>query len=93
MIEMRFTGERYVPALRGQIKYEHLHRYCLAMDWAMGKVVLDVASGEGYGSVILAQVATKVVGIDLSGECVRYATHRYRASKNLVLFGIVIYQA
>ncbi len=83
MIEMRFTGERYVPALGGQIKYEHLHRYCLAMDWAMGKVVLDVASGEGYGSVILAQVATKVVGIDLSGECVRYATHRYRASKNL----------
>lgn len=83
MVEMPFTGERYVPALGGQIKYEHLHRYCLALDWARGKVVLDVASGEGYGSVILAEVAAKVVGIDLSGECVRYATQRYRDCHNL----------
>lgn len=83
MDEMPFTGERYVPALGGQIKYEHLHRYCLALDWAKGKVVLDVASGEGYGSVILARVATKVVGIDLSRECARYATQRYQDCHNL----------
>ncbi len=83
MDEMPFTGERYVPALGGQIKYEHLHRYCLALDWAKGKVVLDVASGEGYGSLILARVATKVVGIDLSRECIRYATQRYQDRHNL----------
>lgn len=83
MIDMPFTGERYVPAMKGQIKYEHFHRYCLALNWAQGKVVLDVASGEGYGSVILARVATRVVGIDLSRECVRYATERYQDHHNL----------
>ncbi|MGZ9203641.1 MAG: glycosyltransferase, partial [Nitrospira sp.] len=83
MIEMPFTGERYVPALGGQIKYEHLHRYCLALDWAKGKTVLDVASGEGYGAVILARVATRVVGVDLNSECARYATQRYQDRHNL----------
>lgn len=83
MTDMAFTGERYVPAIGGQIKYEHLHRYMLALDWARGKIVLDVASGEGYGSAILARVAAKVVGIDISVECSRHAAQCYRAQCNL----------
>ena len=54
---MEFTGERYVPSQEGQIKYEHLHRYVLALNWVKGRSVLDMASGEGYGSAILAMAA------------------------------------
>ena len=48
---MEATGERFVPELAGQIKYEHLHRYALSLELAIGKSVLDIASGEGYGAV------------------------------------------
>ena len=74
---LTFTGERFVPTLAGQIKYEHLHRYALAMDIAAGKVVLDIASGEGYGAALLARVAAAVVGVDLSPESVEHARRSY----------------
>ena len=42
---MDFTGERYVPTERGEIRQEHLHRYAWAQALVRGKDVLDVASG------------------------------------------------
>jgi SAM-dependent methyltransferase len=76
---MQFTGERYVPELKGQIAYEHLHRYEIARRFAEGRDVLDVACGEGYGSSYLAQVASSVVGVDSDAETVRHAASRYTA--------------
>ncbi|MGJ5629345.1 methyltransferase domain-containing protein, partial [Nostoc sp. CALU 1950] len=80
---MEFTGERYVPAIDGQIKYEHLHRYALCLDFVIGKSVLDIASGEGYGSALLARVAESVIGVDISSEAVEYSSQEYRNYDNL----------
>jgi SAM-dependent methyltransferase len=74
---MEFTGERYVPALRGEIRLEHLHRYAFCLPYCRGKRVLDLACGEGYGSAMIASVAKSVVGVDASDEAVRNATAQY----------------
>jgi len=75
---MKFTGERYVPEVRGNIELEHLHRYLQACEFAIGKDVLDIASGEGYGSAMLAHRSKTVIGVDISRDAVRHARGRYR---------------
>ncbi|WP_445634867.1 methyltransferase domain-containing protein [Nostoc sp. DSM 114161] len=80
---MEITGERYVPSLNGQIKYEHLHRYALCVDYVAGKSVLDIACGEGYGCALLASVAKSVLGVDINSEVVEYATKEYSTHKNV----------
>src|SRR5208283_3232186 len=79
---MEFTGERMTTAIDGEIEFEHFHRYCLARDLCAGLDVLDVASGEGYGSSILANVARSVIGVEIDAESVAHAQEAYRA-KNL----------
>ena len=79
---MEFTGERFVPEVHGNIELEHLHRYLLACKIVGGKTVLDIASGEGYGSAMLAQTSLKVTGVDISNEAVSHAQAKYQA-KNL----------
>lgn len=74
---MDFTGERYVPELRGQIYYEHLHRYMLAFGMSRDLDVLDIACGEGYGAAYLAIVARSVVGVDIDPQSIRHAGARY----------------
>lgn len=51
-IALNFIGERYVPEIKGNIHLEHMHRYLLAHPLTHGKDVLDIASGEGFGSII-----------------------------------------
>lgn len=63
-----FTGERLTTAVGGQVQIEHYHRYLFARSLVTGLDVVDVASGEGYGSALLAQVARTVVGVEWSGE-------------------------
>lgn len=75
---MEFTGERFVPEVHGNIELEHLHRYLQACEIAIGKVVLDIASGEGYGSAMLANRADKVIGVDISVEAVKHARKCYK---------------
>ena len=61
---LEWTGERFLPWLdQSLIAYEHLHRYAYAATFAKGKRVLDLASGEGYGSRILAAAASSVVAV------------------------------
>jgi SAM-dependent methyltransferase len=71
------TGERLVTSVRGDTTTEHLHRYALAREWAAGCDVLDVASGEGYGSALLARVARQVTGVDIDPEAVAHAAGKY----------------
>ena len=79
MSELTFTGERYVPGLDWpDISYEHWHRYLYAAEFAAGKQVLDIACGEGYGSAVLAEVAARVVGVDIDPEIVEFAAHKYQ---------------
>ncbi len=73
-------GERFLPRFSGTIALEHYHRYFLARDIVTGRDVLDVACGEGYGSNLLAQVATSVVGVDIASEAVEHARMAYPAN-------------
>ena len=74
---MKFTGERFIPTEQGRIRLEHYHRYAVVLDVVKGKTVLDVACGEGYGSLLMADIAHAVVGVDISDEAVRHATSLY----------------
>jgi|GEM_PF-714412 len=74
---LEFTGERYVPLLKGQIYYEHLHRYIIAGNSCAGKRVLDLACGEGYGAALLARRAFTVVGVDIDSHSITHARRRY----------------
>ncbi len=74
---LTFTGERMTSDVAGQIAFEHFHRYCLARDLVAGLDVLDVASGEGYGTALLAGVARSVVGVEIDAASVRHAQAAY----------------
>ena len=78
-----FTGERFTPECTGGIWYEHWHRYAAVAPLAQGKVVLDAACGEGYGSAYLARAAAQVIGIDLGAAAIEHATERYGGVANL----------
>lgn len=77
---LEWTGERLTTATSGQVEIEHLHRYFLARQLCRGLDVLDVASGEGYGSALLAQTARSVVGVELSDQAVAYSASAYTAA-------------
>jgi ubiquinone/menaquinone biosynthesis C-methylase UbiE len=77
MSEYDFTGERLTTTKRSEIMIHHLHRYAMAIDLARGKVVLDIASGEGYGSNLLAKVAQSVLGVDIEKKVVDFANKKY----------------
>ena len=78
-----FTGERYLPGVSGPIQYEHYHRYLFSAPLCAGKDVLDIASGEGYGSSVLAQSARSVVGVDIDEQAVEAARKNYGDQANL----------
>ena len=80
---LEWTGERFLPWLKeSTIAYEHLHRYAYATALVKDKRVLDLACGEGYGSKMLKEAASSVVGVDLDESTVRHATAKY-SSENL----------
>jgi len=75
---MEFTGERYLASVTtSYISYEHWHRYFYASSFTIGKTILDIASGDGYGSSLLAKSAKEVVGVDISEETIQWATENY----------------
>lgn len=84
-----FTGERFLPEVRGAIFYEHWHRYAAVAPLVAGKRVLDAASGEGYGSHLLAHTAEQVTGVDVSPAAVAHATQRYARANLRFLAGSV----
>jgi SAM-dependent methyltransferase len=81
--DLPFTGERFIPGVKGEIWVEHWHRYHFAARWVAGKRVLDVACGEGYGSALLARAAAHVTGVDIAQPAVDHARATYAAVANL----------
>lgn len=77
-LPLPWTGERYLPEIGGDIELEHLHRYIIAAQFVVGKKVLDIASGEGYGSDKLAAFANYVIGVDIDVDAVTHARSTYR---------------
>lgn len=80
--ELEWTGERLTSGAQGEVEIEHVHRYLLAREMCRGLDVMDVASGEGYGSSLLAQTARQVRGVELSPDAVGHAQREY-ATANL----------
>lgn len=80
---LQADGERFLPWMEGPvINYEHLHRYGFAKEFVKGKMILDLACGEGYGSYILAEEAIKVIGVDIDESTIKHASAKY-AKDNL----------
>src|SRR6266567_539993 len=71
------TGERLLTDDFNDNTIEHLHRYAFALQLCKGKDVLDIASGEGYGSNLIAGVAKSVLGVDISKAAVCQARKKY----------------
>ncbi|WP_144579326.1 glycoside hydrolase family 99-like domain-containing protein [Agrobacterium sp. DE0009] len=74
---LKADGERFLPEFSGMIELEHYHRYFIAMDLVKDKIVLDIASGEGFGSEILSRQARNVIGVDVSKDAVDHANEKY----------------
>jgi ubiquinone/menaquinone biosynthesis C-methylase UbiE len=67
-----YTGERLETFISNQDSVDHLHRYSLALEYVKGRTVLDIASGEGYGSNILSKEAKFVIGVDIDHESIKF---------------------
>lgn len=76
--------ERMVPEFhKGTLIYaEHITRYQCIEDLVRGKVVLDIASGSGYGTKLIAQTAKFVYGVDVNEPAVSYS-EKYFGGKNI----------
>lgn len=83
MAELKVSGERmvedgYVRSLGGYVIYiMHVATYRYVESICIGKNVLDLGCGSGYGAAFLADVANSVVGVDVDGEAVEFASKRY----------------
>jgi SAM-dependent methyltransferase len=82
---LEFTGERVTKDIMRpdhssyDVYIEHLARYRFCLPLVSGKTVLDAACGVGYGTECMAQIAARVVGVDLDGDAssvARQATMR-----------------
>jgi len=73
------TGERMIPAYhKGHMVFgEHIVRYEAAKDLVNNKVILDIASGSGYGTSILSTSAKKAYGVDVDPVAIKYAKNNY----------------
>jgi len=62
---------------------QHLERYKFALEFCKNKSVLDAACGTGYGSKLIAETATKVLGIDVSKDTVQKNLNKFAGCQNL----------
>ena len=84
-----FTGERFIPGspvAKGEMWYEHWHRYHYVLPLVAGKKVLDVACGEGYGSALMCGRAATVSGVDISRDAITHGRATYTDRANLQFF-------
>lgn len=72
---MKYTGERIIPKIMGNEGHKPL--YERSLKYVENKFVLDIASGAGWGTEILATKAQYVIGADISQEAVAYAKKEY----------------
>jgi 2-polyprenyl-3-methyl-5-hydroxy-6-metoxy-1,4-benzoquinol methylase len=56
---------------------DHLARYNFASSFVTNKTVLDIASGEGYGTAMVAKKAIAVTGVDVSAKAIGAAQQKY----------------
>ncbi|HEX3802865.1 MAG TPA: methyltransferase domain-containing protein [Solirubrobacteraceae bacterium] len=76
---LSLTGERTLPDVPAENYW--YRRHLAVYEWIAARVeglrVVDMASGEGYGTATLAQHAASVVGVDANPEAFEHARLRY----------------
>ena len=76
---LELTGERTLPDVPAENYW--YRRHLAVYEWigarVVGRRVLDMACGEGYGSEVLARAAAAVVGVDANPEAHEHARLRY----------------
>ena len=79
MKDLLADGERFIPGKFDEpsLVLEHYQRYYAALPLVKGKTVLDIASGSGYGSFILAKSGKQVYGVEIDQDAVDYAAERF----------------
>jgi len=81
---LSLTGERTLPDVPAENYW--YRRHLAVYEWIAARVgglrVIDMACGEGYGAAVLAQEASRVVGVDANPEVFEHARLRY-AEPNL----------
>ncbi len=77
-IKGKILGERLEAGQFNENTSEHLHRYALATSLCEGKIVLDIACGDGYGSNMLARYAKFVTGVDIDEPTIALAKEKYK---------------
>jgi 2-polyprenyl-3-methyl-5-hydroxy-6-metoxy-1,4-benzoquinol methylase len=91
-LEILDNGERMIPAFHHEavVYAEHIVRYLFAARFVVGKQVLDVASGVGYGADLLRSAgAGEVMALDRSPEAVRYGKEHHSKSTPAYVVGDV----
>lgn len=72
-----WTGERLETFVNNKNTVDHLHRYAIAKQYTLDKVVLDIACGEGYGTNLMSENAKFVYGVDIDSETITNAQIKY----------------
>lgn len=84
--ELESSGERviedaYRDSLGGYVIYlMHMASYRFARSHCIGRRVLDLGCGSGYGAASLADTADVIVAVDISAEAIAFASARYHAT-------------
>jgi SAM-dependent methyltransferase len=84
MARRKLSAER--PGRGAEFAYDearHRAAYLYARVLAEGREVLDAGCGEGFGTVLLAERARRVLGVDYAPEAVATASATYRDVPNL----------
>jgi len=78
---LSLTGERTLPDVPEENYW--FRRHLVVYEWIAERVrglrVIDMASGEGYGSDVLARSAASVTGVEANPEAFEHARLRYPA--------------
>jgi hypothetical protein len=76
---LSLTGERTLPDVPAENYW--YRRHLVVYEWIAERVrgarVIDMASGEGYGSSVLAQTAASVIGVEANPEAFEHARLKY----------------
>ncbi|HEX8975758.1 MAG TPA: class I SAM-dependent methyltransferase [Solirubrobacteraceae bacterium] len=76
---LQLTGERTLPDVPAENYW--YRRHLAVYEWigarVIGRRVIDMACGEGYGSEVLSRGATSVLGVDANPEAHEHARLRY----------------
>ena len=81
--------ERFDPRLVHTMALHHFHRYFCVVELCRGKRVLDIACGTGYGTALIAEAASSVVGVDIDRETIEACRAAYSGGNIVFREGVV----